>query len=352
LLAGSDKQTVRIPVFERSTLEPNDKALTAAKECTAVFWPLNSDTGEILTDTSTRVKGASHVSARLVPGDYLVVVDIPGHGFHEVFRHVAAPEELPLFGYNQYFFTFEKDGTQALPAIEIPPARSASNGMALVRGGVFQMGPDGGSHSRPREVSVADFWMDRLEVTIAEFRRIRRIVPLSIRDNPEPEDRAVHHVNWFEATAYAESIGKRLPEEAEYEAVATNFGGQKYPWKGADVLNDNWPLDAVGHPEEDRAEAIQEIGGLFSNVAEWTRSWANFPSESPVSNPMAKVQRVVRGAPPSVINGDTGPFDKLLQPRTRMFHAVSDEKPGLGFRCVRSDKPRLRQEDFDRSVPD
>jgi formylglycine-generating enzyme required for sulfatase activity len=310
-----------------------------------VFWRLDSETGEPLTDTAVRTEGGGQVTARLVPGDYLVVVDVVGHGFHEVFRHVAAPGELPTLGYNQQFFTFEPDGTQTLPPVEVPPSAEVS-GMALVAAGRFQMGPDGTLYSQACEVHVPAFLMDCHEVTIADYRTYGRTVPKAIRDNPEPEDRAVHHVNWFQAVAYAERVGKRLPEEAEYEVVATNYGRQKFPWKGTDSLGTHWPLDAVGRPDDDSAVAAPAIRGLYSNVAEWTRSWANLPAGSPISNPMVHVKRVVRGAPPSVINGTGDRIDLSIEPRSRMFHAFSDEKPGLGFRCVRSEKPRLTKKDF------
>lgn len=345
LLAGSQRQLVQFKVLQRSTVEPSQQTHPEAKQSTVAFWRLHPDTGEILTDSVMRASGAGNISARLLPGDYLVVVDVPGHGFHEVYRHVAAAGELPLTGYNHQFFKFEKDGAQTLAEIEVPPA-AASNDMALVPAGKAVLGPDGTPHSRTREMQLPPFWMDTHEVSIADYVKHRQTTPTAIKNNPEPTDRAVHHVNWLQAMAYAESLGKRLPEEEEYEAVATNYGRQKYPWNGNALLIADWPLGPVGDPEEDRAVAAPAIAGLFSNVAEWTRTWAHLSAGSPIANPAVHTERVVRGAPASVINGTGDPIDLAIDPRHRMFHAFSDEKPGLGFRCVRSIAPRLNKQDF------
>ena len=320
------------------------KSSQLAENSDVVFWPLDPSTGEPLLDSPVRVSGKSPHSVKLVPGDYLVVANIAGHGFHEVYRHVLADGEALKGGFKHQLSEPAADGSLTLPEIDVPPL-GVERGMVALPAGEFLMGAEELDHVAPHTQRVAGYLMDAREVTIGEYGKTWSL-PKFLRDNPEPQDRAVHHVNWFEATAYAEQIGKRLPDEAEYEAAATDFGRRKFPWGDDGSLIRAWPLDAAGSPAFDRTSTSPPVSGLFSNVAEWTSSWATVPAGNPHKNPEASVQRIVRGAPENIITGEGFIADENFQPRMRMFHYFQDLKPGLGFRCVRSAKPRLNREDF------
>ena len=92
--------------------------------------------------------------------------------------------------------------------------------------------------------------------------------------------------------------------------------------------------------------AIAPVTGLNSNVGEWMRSWGNLPPESPIVNPEAPMQRVVRGAPYNVLEGAGELENPFHDPRTPTFQYAKVQKPGLGLRCVRSARPRLTAERF------
>jgi len=119
----------------------------------------------------------------------------------------------------------------------------------------------------PRAVRLAEYQMDRFPVTVAAFARFideggyaeRRfwseegwtwrsdgsIVKPRFWGEPQWEaylvaNHPVVGVSFFEAEAYAASVGARLPTEAEWEKAARGTDGRKYPW------GNEWRDDACG----------------------------------------------------------------------------------------------------------
>lgn len=103
-------------------------------------------------------------------------------------------------------------------------------GMVYVPAGAFLMGSNDGDADddvKPRHsVDLAAYYIDRTEVTNAEFRRFRpdRLFP------PGEGERPATNVTCAEAEAYARWAGKRLPTEAEWEKAARGTDGRRYPW--------------------------------------------------------------------------------------------------------------------------
>lgn len=106
----------------------------------------------------------------------------------------------------------------------------APEGMVLIPAGWFLMGsddPEADPDERPlRKVFLPAFYMDRFEVTNAEYQRFDP----SHTFEPGQEQLPVSHVYREEARAYAASIGKRLPTSAEWEKAARGTDGRRYPW--------------------------------------------------------------------------------------------------------------------------
>jgi iron(II)-dependent oxidoreductase len=100
----------------------------------------------------------------------------------------------------------------------------------------------------------------------------------------EPLDphRAVVHVSWFEADAFARSHGARLPSEAEWEKAATwnheQERAQRYPWgDGPPVPGRQANLDQLGGrpaPAGALPAGASPAGclGMIGDVWEWTAS--------------------------------------------------------------------------------
>lgn len=171
-----------------------------------------------------------------------------------------------------------------------------------------------------------------------------------------PDDHAISFVSWDLAVIYAESIGKRLPDEVEYEFAATAGGRFKFPWGNNVAPEGEWTLGPVGEPAFDHLDPPGRVMGLYSNVAEWTSTWGvfyptpEFPHLQP--DPAGTINaRIVRGGPSSMLDGTPQPRQALDSPRGRISLVRVTGRAGVGFRCARSVRPRLKPEDFIRIIP-
>jgi formylglycine-generating enzyme required for sulfatase activity len=322
-----------------------------------VFWPLDPSTGEPIVEKPTRVRASgSSLSARLIPGDYLVVAQIEGHGFHEVYRHVPAREEgVPQHGFANQQWTRLTGGAVELPKIQVPAA-GMEQGMAKFSGSTgFLMGSDKLTEAPLHRRSVMGFWMDSHEVTYGEFRRVvPELVPPDLVKNKPADDMPMTMVDFNVAVAYAERVGKRLPEEVEYEAAATDYGTKDFPWGNSAEKLGKWKMEPVSVSTADKLSTSPPVQGLYSNVAEWTCTWATlYPKMRKLgfNNPAVQVERIIRGGTLSVLENHPDPSDWQQGPRMRMMLNRSERRPSLGFRCVRSASPRLEANDFSRELP-
>jgi formylglycine-generating enzyme required for sulfatase activity len=193
--------------------------------------------------------------------------------------------------------------------------------MVYVPAGEFWMGsteddPDAYDDEKPRhKVFVDGFWIDRTEVTNAQYRQCvdaRACSPpqaagsltrQSYYGNPEYNDYPVINVSWYQAHAYAEWAGGRLPSEAEWEYAARGPEGFTYPWGEGPP---HWSLlnydGNVGDTKEVGAypEGASWVGALdmSGNVWEWTSSlYVDYPYDPDDGREVLEAEgaRVLRG---------------------------------------------------------
>ena len=233
-------------------------------------------------------------------------------------------------------------------------------GMVLVPAGEFTMGtndPNAPADQRPeRKVNVDAFYMDKHEVTNAQFQefilangynkrkywtkkgwdfiRKKRFYysypgkqtyriesPLGFGENSvsiEPQHPVIG-VSWYEASAYAKWTGKRLPTETEWEKAARGTDARIYPWGNTfDYSKLNYfphheKLSSVGSfPNGASPYGVLDMAG---NVAEWCADGD-------------REEKIVRGGGWNAIRLNLQTSYRETQLPTYRFY-------NLGFRCAK-----------------
>jgi formylglycine-generating enzyme required for sulfatase activity len=280
-----------------------------------------------------------------------VVAVLPGKGnegerFHEVFRLIPKSGTAVPGGFRHLHWTF-RDGVVHLRDIVLP-AVDVHKGMCLFpQGNDFVMGAAEMPLAPPHHRRVPPFYLDTTEVAAGPYSRWLH-GPMKRYPRLADPTLAATAVTWNHAVAYAETIGKRLPDETEYEYAATACGKWRFPWGNEPrPVGSKWTFGPVGQPDYDRVELPGQppVFGLYSNVAEWTSSRAGgYPCPQP-AEPEPRL-RVVRGAPYAVVRGQNDLPGEVRGPRERLLVVTPMEFSGLGFRCARSARPRLTARDF------
>jgi formylglycine-generating enzyme required for sulfatase activity len=226
--------------------------------------------------------------------------------------------------------------------------------MVKIEGATFQMGQsDLPSKSKydlsqypARSVDVKTFWMDKTEVTNAEYAGFvlgtKYTPPSYWREGTPPsgqEQWPVTNVSLYDAKAFAEWRAKRdgvkyrLPTEEEWEYAARN-GSQAtlYPW-GNQWLDDSANVDAnslkpVGtHPQGASRSGVLD---LIGNAWEWTSTKAAlYPGNTMLVIPQG--QMIIRGG--AYVEPSRGP--EAITATRRSWVAPSSKEAAIGFRLVR-----------------
>jgi len=213
--------------------------------------------------------------------------------------------------------------------------------MVLVPAGCFMMGSDNGAADEQpaHEVCVDAFWLDRTEVTNAQFAAFGgQAVETS---HGISEDGPRETLTWIEADAFCKIRGLRLPTEAEWEYAARGPEGWIYPW-GNDFIADNALIGlnpngrTVAQPVGMRPAGASWVGALdmSGNVSEWTADWYGpYPSE-PLTNPTGPESGDKRA-----IHGGSWGFSNPDYARASARARLKPDGATIytGFRCARSD---------------
>ena len=245
--------------------------------------------------------------------------------------------------------------------------KTCTHGMVLIPAGKFLMGAnDGGEFERPvREVYLDSYWIDETPVTNRQFGQFagetdyvtdaERAGSAWGHNGSEfttipglcwktyAQDRDEHPVvlvSWYDAAAFAEWAGIRLPTEAEWEKSARGgLTGAQYPWGNAEVdgtqCNFARTFDLVVPTTPVRKFAPNGFGvyDTVGNVWQWCQDWY-LPDRykdsgfSDTHGPSGGTHKVRRGGSWNVIQSFR------LRCANRGAYSPEQVAANIGFRCV------------------
>ncbi|MCB0155053.1 MAG: SUMF1/EgtB/PvdO family nonheme iron enzyme, partial [Anaerolineae bacterium] len=266
------------------------------------------------------------------------------------------------------------------PTIEMRVWTADQAEMVFVPAGPFTMGSTTlGDDERPvRQVELDAFWLDRTEVTNAQFARF--VAGTGHRTEAEQRgwgwvwsaadstwretsgadwqhpagpvsdltgqaDHPVVLVSWADAVAYCRWAGKRLPSEAEWEKAA---GGVTF-----ETIKPDYPWGSQFDPAKANTKEAQRGGttpvGSFSpggdsrygaadmtgNVWEWVSDWyaADAYRTTPATNPTGPAT-----GSDKVLRGGSWLFEEIYARTAARYNLRPDYTYDFtGFRCASSD---------------
>lgn len=222
--------------------------------------------------------------------------------------------------------------------------------MVYIPAGEFIMGKstkDDADYSPAHKVKMKAFYMDIHEVTNAEYLKFcietSRVLPEfwgidKFRSGENYPEYPVIGVNYYDAKAYAEWVGKRLPTEAEWEYAARGgLVGQTFP-TGSEI--EEYPEELWNNDRTRRLFPVMRrkpngygLYDMAGSVREWVQDYFSYEyyENSPLENPLGPEKgkfRVVRGG-----GWKSGKMCKTVYRRNALSANWGDI--AVGFRCVK-----------------
>ncbi len=236
-----------------------------------------------------------------------------------------------------------------------PPVDSGTacpSDMVLIPAGNFSMGdsdPRSNAAQPAHMVTLSAFCLDLTEVTVTAYGQCTAAgctAPTTGTGcNWGMSGRGNHPINcvdWTQARAFCQSVGRDLPTEAQWEYAARGADSRTYPWgNGVPATQLCW---SGGGTSRSSTCAVQSFPsgnspfGVFDmagNVWEWTLDWYAAYSSAPASNPTGPSSP----PPPAAHVYRGGSWDNTSANDMRAAFRI-DSDPSLrpydfGFRCAR-----------------
>jgi len=201
-------------------------------------------------------------------------------------------------------------------------------GMVYVPAGPFIMGSDvGDADESPRHIETTGaFFIDVQEVSNADYKTFDPSYTFQ-----KGREMNAAEVTWEQAAAYASSVGKRLPTEAEWEKAARGTDGRLYPWGNS--FDNSFIIWDKSHPRDSapaRPRSPYGCADMAGGAWEWTASWYKpYAGNTVPCEAYGEKYRVIRGG---------SSFNDKAMMRTSHRYYLPPNTTGhyyTGFRCVK-----------------
>jgi formylglycine-generating enzyme required for sulfatase activity len=205
----------------------------------------------------------------------------------------------------------------------------------FIPAGIFTMGCSPGDsecspdEKPPHDVKISKgFWLGQTDVTQAAWKRLMNTDPSRFKGDQLPVER----VSWDEAVKYCETIGGRLPTEAEWE-YAARAGSTSARYGELDAIawydkNSGGTTHAVGSKQPNQFGLFDMLGNVFQWTADWYgESYYTLQATADPSGPPGGQYRVLRGGA-----WDNNPRSVRVSVRSRV--GPTNRYSLIGFRCA------------------
>jgi len=243
----------------------------------------------------------------------------------------------------------------ALPLLS-PTSRLGDqpNPMIKIPAGEFTLGSDNRmpDEGPKHKVYLETFYIDQYEVTNLQYQRFIQATnhrsPGHFRNRTFPEGRADHPVNfvsWFDAKAYCEWAGKRLPSNEEWEKAARGTDDERtYPWGNTfsierantamlwkTIKREGTTTPAGAFPSGASPYGVHDMSG---NLWEWTASpYARYPGNDTPADPYMNNYKTLKGG--SWWDCSFYQCGLSAPVFNRSFFSPNMRNETIGFRCAK-----------------
>jgi formylglycine-generating enzyme required for sulfatase activity len=135
-----------------------------------------------------------------------------------------------------------------------PPSAFQATELAIIPAGTLRMGSPGGrgfalDEQPQHDVRMDSYSIERYEVTNAQYSAcVNAGACTRVSEMLNGDNFPIVNVTWVQANAYCTWIGRRLPNEAEWERAARGEDNWEYSWSNRPAPHFEWDSQYHGSP--------------------------------------------------------------------------------------------------------